>query len=44
MEEEERLIYPRAKASQSSQDLDAMRREMAERRDGLLNPDDEQGP
>lgn len=44
MEEEERLIYPRAKASQTLQDLDAMRREMAERRDRLLNPDDEQGP
>ncbi|MDO9003376.1 MAG: hemerythrin domain-containing protein [Aquabacterium sp.] len=44
IEEEERLIYPRAKANQSSQDLHVMRREMAERRDGLLNPGEEKAP
>lgn len=44
IEEEERLVYPRAKAQLSSQDINAMRREMAERRDGLLNPDGEQSP
>lgn len=42
IEEEERLVYPHAKAKLNSQDIDAMRREMAERRDGLLNPNGEQ--
>lgn len=44
IEVEEHLIYPPAKANQSSQDLHAMRREMAVRREGLLNPGEEQPP
>jgi hemerythrin-like domain-containing protein len=41
IEAEERLVYPPAKAKQTPQDRHAMRRDMAERRDTLLKPDQE---